>query len=336
MIRRVMLGLLAVTISLQWTAPAARAEEPAAKLRPVKLVLNWLPEPEFGGMYQAQLDGTFAQHGLDVQIISGGPGVPTLDMTARGRAQFGVAAADEVVRARATGRQLRAVFAVFQTNPQGLMVHAQRGLDSLEALWKAPGTLAVQPGLPYVTFFREKWGESQARLVPYGGGVELFLARKDYAQQCFVFAEPIAAQAGGAQPKVFLIADAGFNPYAAVVITTDEIAQRDPALVKAMTQALREGWASYLRDPARANAHLGQLNTAMNEEVLTAAFQAQKPFVQDDFTIAHGLGAMSQERWATLIEQLISLDDALTPANAPKAEDCFVNAVGNTATQVAR
>ena len=46
-----------------------------------------------------------------------------------------------------------------------------------------------------------------------------FLADKDFAQQCFVFSEPVAAKHKGADTKVFLIADSGYNPYTGVVIT---------------------------------------------------------------------------------------------------------------------
>ena len=43
----------------------------------VKLVLNWVPEPEFGGIYAASENGAFAKHNLDVQITPGGAGTPT-------------------------------------------------------------------------------------------------------------------------------------------------------------------------------------------------------------------------------------------------------------------
>ena len=47
---------------------------------------------------------------------------------------FGIASADEVVLARDRGSDVVAMFATYQTCPQGLMTHAARGLDSLEAL----------------------------------------------------------------------------------------------------------------------------------------------------------------------------------------------------------
>ena len=37
----------------------------------IRLQLNWVPEPEFGGIYAAAQDGLFKAQGLDVEIIKG-------------------------------------------------------------------------------------------------------------------------------------------------------------------------------------------------------------------------------------------------------------------------
>jgi NitT/TauT family transport system substrate-binding protein len=83
----------------------------------VKLALNWKPEPEFGGFYAANANGNYSKHNLNVEIIGGGDQVP--QMVAAGQVEFGIVAADELITARAKGIDLVAVFAVYQTNPQG-------------------------------------------------------------------------------------------------------------------------------------------------------------------------------------------------------------------------
>src|SRR5690242_7995775 len=88
------------------------------------LALNWVPEPEFGGFYAARETGAYRRQGFDVDIRGGGAGVPVVQMVATGRADFGTVGADELVTARARGADVVAVFATFQTSPQGIMVHA--------------------------------------------------------------------------------------------------------------------------------------------------------------------------------------------------------------------
>src|ERR1700675_4310446 len=111
----------------------------------IRLALNWKPDPQFGGFYAAP----FQKHGLDVEILPGGAGTPTVQMIGAGSAEFGVISADELVVARSRGNDVVALFAVFQNNPQGIMVHASRNLKTLGDLLTSGGTLALQRGLPY-------------------------------------------------------------------------------------------------------------------------------------------------------------------------------------------
>src|SRR5436853_269461 len=110
-----------------------------------RLALNWKPDPQFGGFYAAP----YQAHGLDVDILPGGAGTPTIQMVGAGSAEFGVVSADELVVARSHGNDVVALFAVFQTNPQGIMVDASRKLSSLGDVFKNPGPVALQRGLPY-------------------------------------------------------------------------------------------------------------------------------------------------------------------------------------------
>ena len=281
------------------------------------LALNWKAEPEFGGLFEALRIGAFESRGIDVSI-TGGPGAPVVQMVESGQVAFGVAAADEVVLARDRGTDIVAVFATYQTNPQGIMVHASRKLASLAELFAAGGTLAVEPGLPYVKWFQKHYDLSRMKIVPYGYSIAPFLLDPMLAQQVFVTAEPIQARRQGADPQVFLIADSGFDPYAAVYITSGKRLRSEPARVAALAAALRDGWRGYLEDPAPANMLMGAKNPEMDAETFRLAAAAQKPLVETEFTKQHGLGVMSLERWAELASQLRELglvDHAGEPAS---------------------
>jgi NitT/TauT family transport system substrate-binding protein len=283
-------------------APAATKQQPES----VRIALNWKPEPEFGGLYEAQRAGEFAKRRLAVEI-TGGPGAPVVQMVEAGQVEFGFAAADEVVVARDRGSDVVAVFATYQTNPQGIMVHASRGLSSLRDLFAAGGTLAVEPGLAYVKHFEKEFDLSKMTIVPYGYSIAPFLTDPQMAQQVFVTAEPIAAKRQGADPQVFLIAETGFDPYAAVVIASGATVREHGERVGKLVGALREGWRGYLDDSGPANAAMGELNHEMDADTFRLAADAQKPLIEDDFARQRGIGAMSAERWTTLAGQLRAL-----------------------------
>ena len=179
-------------------------------------------------------------------------------MVATGRADFGVVGADDLLSARASGADVIPIFATFQTSPQAIMAHASRGVKSLADVLSA-GTLAIDPGVPYAAFLRKKYGFDKVKVVPYDGGVARFVADKDYAQQCFVSSEPIAATRQGSDPKVFMIADEGYNPYSAVVITRRALWTEHPDEVRAaFVRAAREGLARLPRRPEARQRRDGQ------------------------------------------------------------------------------
>lgn len=293
---------------------AADAGASAPAQAKVVLALDWVPEPEFGGFYAAREAGAYRRHGIGIEIQGGGAGVPVLQMVATGRADFGTVGADELLTARARGADLVALFAVFQTSPQGIMVHASRKLQKLEDAFHS-GTLALETGKAYAAYLKKKFTWDGVKVVPYDGGVAHFLADSNFGQQCYVTSEPIAARQKGADPAVFLIADAGFNPYATVVVTRRELLQKKPGLVKEFVLATREGWRDYLDHPEATNALLGKLNSALDAATLRAAAEAQKPLIENEDSKQRGLGSMQQARWQTLSEQLLELKFLDKPVN---------------------
>jgi NitT/TauT family transport system substrate-binding protein len=301
-------------IALLFASVASAAEK-------TTIALNWVPEPEFGGIYAAKEQGVFAKNGLEVDIKPGGAGVPTWQRVARGQVPFAVSSGDEIVIARSQGADVVAIFTIYQTCPQGIMVHKSRGLTSIDQAFKG-GTLALEIGLPYGKFLQKKYGFDGVKRVPYTGGIANFLADKDYAQQCFVFAEPITARAKGADPQTFLIADSGYNPYTGVIITSGKLAKENPQLVSAMQKSMVEGWQAYLDNSKPANDVMAKLNKQMDSETFAAGAEAQKPLIENEHTKASGLGSMTVERWKQLIDQLVDLKIV---EKAPQPEECFIN-----------
>ncbi len=286
--------------------------------RKIRLALNWKPDPQFGGFYAAP----YPQHGLDVEILPGGAGTPTVQMVGAGSTEFGIVSADELVIARSRGNDVVALFAVYQTNPQGLMVHASRKVSSLADVLKG-GTLAIQRGLPYARLLERKYGFAKVKVVPSpGGDISVFLTDPNFAQQCFIVSEPLTAKRKGADVRTFSVADAGYNPYTTVLAASGESLRKDPERAKAMVAAVREGWRAYLDDPQPTNQRMNQLNPTMPAEVFAEVAEAQKPLIETDESSRNGLGGMTQERWQTLIAELLELGDI---RNAPAAADCFRN-----------
>jgi NitT/TauT family transport system substrate-binding protein len=316
--------LLTAAVTLTLTAGCSDTSEPARTAdgkQAVTLALNWVPEPEFGGFYAALESGQYASQGLDVTIKPGGAGAPVIQQIATGKVPFGIVSADEIVIARSRGAKVVAIFTSYQTCPQGIMVHSDRNIESLEQLFKTPGTIAMEPGLPYGKFLTKKYPPaSDVKIVPYTGGVAQFLNDKTYSQQGFIFSEPVTARRQGANPRFFLTAEAGYDPYTVVVATSEAFLEKHPQLVKSFVAATRKGWELYLADPSAANAVMGKLNTTMDAQSFKEAAESHTHLIENDHTRANGLGSMTLERWETLSLQLVELGviDTAVPAS-----ECF-------------
>jgi NitT/TauT family transport system substrate-binding protein len=287
------------------------------KSQKIRLALNWKPDPQFGGFYAAP----YREHGLDVEILPGGAGTPTIQMVGAGSAEFGVVSADELVVARSHGNDVVALFAVFQTNPQGIMVHASRKLKSLGDLLESGGTLALQRGLPYARLLEKKFGFSKVKIVPSpGGDISAFLADKNFAQQCFIMSEPLTARHMGADVQVFPVAEIGYNPYTTVMATSGDFLRKDLERAQAMVAAVREGWKRYLDNAEPVNQRMNKMNPSMPSVVFAEVAEAQKSLIETDDRRRNGLGSMTKERWQTLIAQLSDLGDIPKPLSA---DECF-------------
>ncbi|MEQ1884946.1 MAG: ABC transporter substrate-binding protein [Bryobacteraceae bacterium] len=284
----------------------------------IRLALNWKPEPEFGGYYAAP----YQKHGLDVEILPGGAGTPTVQMIGAGSAEFGIVSGDELIIARSRGNDVLGLFAVFQHDPLSIMAHASRKAASLADVFKG-GTVGLQRGLAYARMLEKKYGFGKVKIVPSpGGDVTAFLHDPMFAQQCYLTAEPLIAKKQGADVQVFRIADEGYDPYTAMMATSGEYLRKNPQTVAAMVAAVREGMRSYLDDPKPVNEKMNALNPSMPLDVFAGASEAQRALVETDETSKNGLGSMTKERWDAIISQLKDLGDI--PAVVP-AEECFRN-----------
>jgi NitT/TauT family transport system substrate-binding protein len=228
------------------------ADKPAR----ITVQLDWVPEPEHGGFYQAQAKGFFREEGLEVVLLPGGPGAQVVPSVATGKADVGQADDISTLLQQAEGLPLVQFAAVFQDDPSGILVHADSSVRSFEDLQGK--TIIARPGWPFLEFLKRKYGLT-VNVVAQNFSSAAFLGNKEALQQGYYIAEPFhITQAGGKMPRFLSTWDAGFRGYA-VLITNRRFARERPADLRAFTRAYIRGWRDYLEgDPAPAHAALKQ------------------------------------------------------------------------------
>ncbi len=282
----------------------------------VTLLLNWFPEAEHGGFYAAEVTGLYTRGGLGVDIRAGRPDTPVIAQVGTGRAEFGCANAAEVLLGRAQGVPVVAVAAPLQTDPRCVLVRASSAFRRLEDLRDV--TFAMNQREPFAEFLRARLPLEGVRVVPYSGNIAPFLESESFVQQAYVFSEPKLAEEAGVQTRCLMVADLGFNPYAQMLITNEQMIRDEPEVVRAMTRAVVAGWERYLDEPGPTNRRIQALNPDMDQATLAFGARAIVPLARIAGT---PLGSMNAARWETLRTQMI--DVGLLGADHPAASEAF-------------
>lgn len=310
------------------TVPNEIAQGGAAtiELRPVQLQLNWVAEPEFGGFYAAEQRALFQSNGLDVKLVQGGPGVPAPQLVASGNVEFGIVSAPQLIELNAKGADLVALYAVYQGNPMGVMVHESSPHTSLAELWKSDSTVSIEQGLADFRWLSKEYPGGSLTIVPYSSNLAQFAGDPALAQQCFVISEPVTLELKGTKTRVFMIGDSGFDPYNAVLVTRREYYEKNRDVCQALVRASAAGWRAYLDGPRPFNETMARLNAGMSAEAMDIGAERQRKLIETDETKRIGLGGMRAGKWQLLIDQLVELGDLKPDATGklPDPDTLFV------------
>ncbi|MFU7561787.1 ABC transporter substrate-binding protein [Roseiconus sp. JC912] len=282
--------------------------------------LNWYPESEHGGLYQALTEGFYKDAGLEVSIQPGGRATPVGPELELGRAQFAIANADDVVIFRAQGLDVVAVMAAMQNHPRCIIARQDSGVEGFDDL--AGKTFQRQAGRAFVEFLRAKKYLENVQEVPYHGSIASMVADPNVVIQGYSCAEPLLAKQQGIEVNTLMVSDLGFNPYSSVLVTTGKLIRENPAMVQTFVDATREGWKRYLTDGAKGNKLILSINEqGMTEEALQFGAESMVDLAMPNDASIDTVGSMTSERWQTLYEQLVELK--VVESDKVKADECF-------------
>ncbi len=295
--------LLAAVLALAACSPHT-ASAPQGGLTPIKFATDWHAQAEQGGFYQALATGEYRKRGLDVTIIPGGPAVNVPQLLATGALDMGMGSNSFTVLNLAQEKvPVTAVMASMQSDPQVLIAHADQGYKSLADLKGKPIMISDSAVTTFWVWLKSKYGYTDDQVRKYGHSSAQFLADPKAIQEGYLTSEPYTIEkAGGVKPAVFLLADAGYPGYAAMVLARNSLIADKPAAVKAFVEATAAGWKSYLYGDAKpGDALILTDNPEMTQDLLdqARAKMRDRGIVLSGDAKAGGIGAMTDARWAT-------------------------------------
>jgi NitT/TauT family transport system substrate-binding protein len=287
-------------------ASGAAAAQPLDK---VTYGTNWVAQAEHGGFYQAVADGTYKKYGLDVTIVPGGPNINNRILLPVGKIDFFMGA--NLLQAfDAVERKIPTVVvaAMFQKDPQVLLAHPGIGVEKFDDLKKLSILVSSEGVATYYQWLKSEHGFRDEQVRPYTFNPQPFLANKNVAMQGYVTSEPfIVEKTGGFKPKIFLLADQGFDTYSTTIETRTDLVQKNPKLVQRFVDASVIGWYNYLYgDNAAANKLIKAANPEMTDDIIAHSIRAMKEYgiVDSGDALKLGVGTITETRVKSFFDKM--------------------------------
>lgn len=246
-------ALILVLLLIFGLSACSEKEHP---LEEVNYRLKWLYNISVVGDLWADAQGNFERNGLKVNVKPGGPEKDAIKELEIGHAQFGVASADQVIRAVAKGSPIVVLAQLFQVNPLHWIYRPDRTVLKTPQDLKGK-TIGVTYGGNDETIMR-------ALLAKYNiseNEVKLFSVRYDYTPffkgevdlwplyrnaQAPIIGDKL--RKAGEKFDLMSPGRLGIQFVANSVVTTAKMLQERPETVKRFMQALIQGWTEAL-DP---------------------------------------------------------------------------------------
>jgi len=228
--------------------------------------LKWLYNASVIGDIYAVDRGFFAEKGLKVAVKEGGPERDAIRELELGHAQFGVASADQVIRAYEKGSPLVVIAQLFQVNPLHWIYRTKHfRIERLEDL------KGKKLGITYGGNDENIMRTLLAKAGISDDEVNLFSVRYDFTPfyqkkvdvwPCYLNSQGVILKAKlnkeGEAVAFFNPADFGVKFVANSVVTSARIMEKQPDMVKRFVEALSRGWRTSL-EPANEKKALETL-----------------------------------------------------------------------------
>ena len=281
--------------------------------------LKWLFNTSVAGDIIADTGGFFKRAGLDVSVNEGGAGKNAIKELELGYADFGVASADQVIRALEKGADVMILAQIFQVNPMQWIYRSN------QAEIKSPADLKGRHiGVTFGGNDETIMNTLLAKAGLTSRDVRISSVRFDFTpflkkevdvwpvyrnSQGVILEERLGAE--NEQVKFFNPADYGVSFVANSIVTSGTMMKSHPETVKAFMTALLTAW-EFAMDPANEPQVLAQIKTkdkGTQDNIRQKQLAATRPLIKPDKETKIGMidtGAWQQTESIMVKEKQIS------------------------------
>jgi putative hydroxymethylpyrimidine transport system substrate-binding protein len=247
------------------------------------VMLDWFPNADHAGLYQALADGEFKRVALDVRVqVPSDPASP-LKLLAAGKVDIAISYEPEVLLARNQGLPLVSVGAIVQKPLTSIVSLGSKGITNPAQLrGKRVGDAGITYQHAYLTTILRRAGVPDGSVKEINVGSNLVPAllsgRVDAVLGAYWNVEAIELAQMHKQPTVIRMDQVGVPPYNELVLVVRRATiTNHPDVIRRFVQALARGYESARRDPAGAVQNLTQASSGLDPKLQLASVRASLP-----------------------------------------------------------
>jgi len=307
--RRIQIMIVAVATLAATLALAACGEKPEnlnGQAQPFSLTLDFYPNPDHVGIYEAQKLGYFRDAGLDVTINSPTDPAAPIKEVAAGRTDLAISYEPELLLAREQGLDVKAVGALVDRPLTSLIWLGKSGIKRLGDL---RGKTIATAGIPYQNAFLEtilarvNLKPSDVKTVNVGLNLlpAILGGRAQAMLGGFSNVEGIDLKARHKDPTVTPVDQLGVPTYDELIFVAQASRLKDDSEpIRLFLAAMARGTAAAEKDPKGATQALLEQNHNLDPKLTAAEVKATLP-VLSQATAEHPYGYMDQAQWKEFI-----------------------------------
>lgn len=268
--------------------------------------LGWIHNYSTANFYTAEKNGHYAAQKLSVELIEGGFGeagyIDPIEEVVTGKADFGLSNAYSVVEARAEGKPLIAVAAIFQRNPAAIFslkssnIQRPKDLAGRRVLVNS-STNSLEKMLKLHNVDPNSLEFAQRS----GYGVEELINGEADAMLTWVINEGVMLDEAGVEYNTMLLSDYGIYEYETVLFTSEELIKNNPELVQRFVSATLQGVQDVIDKPSEAVDYVIEYGEELEYASEHRRIQALLPILKQPNA---SLGQIDHEIWMLMLEAL--------------------------------
>lgn len=277
------------------------------------LKLNWIFTGSFAPEAYAK-DKFSSANNLDLTIEPGGQGKDPLKLV--GDNQFGIASADEILRANDKGGDFVIIGLINYNSPACFISQQDKHIKTPKDIeGKTVGILPFgSTGLIYkIMLKKNNVDESKIKEITVYPDLKIFLSGKSHdLQPAFIYDETVSLDAEGVKYDVLEPKNLGVVFHGPCYFTTRSTVEKNPGLVQAFINVVADGVNGAIKSPADAIKSLKKLSADVNEERELKVWQKGIEYYKgyNDKPLTSDI-----ESWNKMVKELIEFKEIKTAPN---------------------